>query len=65
MTKNNKGDKKRVKSNDEREDPTMRETIQRRERRSNDDDDDDDPTEVQCTEDGRQPYLFIVYKDEL
>ena len=29
MTKNNKGDKKRVKSNDERDDPTMRETIQR------------------------------------
>ena len=62
MTKNNKGDKKRVKSNDERDDPTMRETIQRRERRSNDD---DDPTEVQCTEHGRQPYLFIVYKDQL
>ena len=40
----------------------MRETIQRRERRSNDD---DDPTEVQCTEHGRQPYLFIVYKDQL
>ena len=32
MTKNNKGDKKRVKSNDERDDPTTRETIQRRQR---------------------------------